>query len=88
MPILLCAPIYAPDPGHENHWNFGGPFYAVIHREWKGAVTSLESLEKILERYPGAKVWQAEPWSTFQSRWNIDCTEYHYHPEEEGTVAR
>ncbi|KAJ6610144.1 hypothetical protein B0H10DRAFT_2225275 [Mycena sp. CBHHK59/15] len=63
MPILLCAPIYVPDPGHENRWNFGGPFYAMIHREWKGAVTSLESLEKILERYPGTKVWQAEPWS-------------------------
>ncbi|KAJ6601657.1 hypothetical protein B0H10DRAFT_2318204 [Mycena sp. CBHHK59/15] len=64
-----------------------GPFYAVIHREWKGAVTSLESLEKILERYPGAKVWQAEPWSMFQSLWNIDCTEYHYHPEEEVTKS-
>ncbi|KAJ6610567.1 hypothetical protein B0H10DRAFT_2224841 [Mycena sp. CBHHK59/15] len=87
MPILLCAPIYAPDPGHENCWNFGGPFYAVIHREWKGAVTSLESLEKILERYPGAKVWQAEPWSMFQSLWNIDCTEYHYHPEKEVTKS-
>ncbi|KAJ6586512.1 hypothetical protein DFH09DRAFT_1075434 [Mycena vulgaris] len=96
--MLLCQPIYAPDPGHEDRWNISGPFYAVISREWKGAVTSKhvsfffcigwpltrrsESLTRILERYPFARTWKAEPWSTFQRLWNLDCTEYHHHEDE------
>ncbi|KAJ6550720.1 hypothetical protein B0H10DRAFT_2202282 [Mycena sp. CBHHK59/15] len=86
MAILLCAPIYAPDPGHEDPWKFAGPFYAVVHSDWKGAVTSPESLEEMCRAYPGASVWKAQPWLAFLRMWTLDCTEYHVHPE--GEVAQ
>ncbi|KAJ6538648.1 hypothetical protein DFH09DRAFT_1323594 [Mycena vulgaris] len=86
MAILLCTPIYAPDRGHEDPWKFAGPFYAVVHSDWKGAVTSPESLEKMCRAYPGASVWKAQLWLVFLRMWTLDCTEYHAHPE--GEVAQ
>ncbi|KAJ6525511.1 hypothetical protein DFH09DRAFT_1328873 [Mycena vulgaris] len=96
--FLLCEPIYAPDPGHEDPHKFAGPFYAVISDEWKGAVTSRrvayflnpslviglcsESLARALARLPGARTWNAQPWWTFQRLWVLDCTEYHLYHNE------
>ncbi|KAJ7895489.1 hypothetical protein B0H14DRAFT_2558560 [Mycena olivaceomarginata] len=76
---LLCTPEYVPDAGHEDRWVHPGPFYAVVSQEWVGAVTSRTSLRRMLKRYPGARTWQAAPWSTFQRMWDLDCTEYHEH---------
>ncbi|KAJ6522139.1 hypothetical protein DFH09DRAFT_1330782 [Mycena vulgaris] len=69
-------------PGHEDPHKFAGPFYAVISDEWKGAVTSSESLARALARFPGARTWNAQPWWTFQRLWVLDCTEYHLHHNE------
>jgi hypothetical protein len=37
---LLCIPIYSADAGHEDREAHTGGFFAVIHDNWKGAVTS------------------------------------------------
>ncbi|KAJ7300358.1 hypothetical protein DFH08DRAFT_828531 [Mycena albidolilacea] len=76
---LLCTPEYIPDASHEDRWAHPGPFYAVVSKEWVGAVTSRTSLSRMLKRYPGARTWQAAPWPTFERMWNLDCTEYHEH---------
>ncbi|KAJ7310666.1 hypothetical protein DFH08DRAFT_974349 [Mycena albidolilacea] len=80
--ILLCAPQYAPDPSHEDRYKHPGPFYAVVCKDWRGVVTSKESRSCMLERYPDAYTWEASPWWTFDSRWTLDCTEYHKHKGE------
>jgi rubredoxin len=38
--VLLCTPVYAPDPGHEDQDTHTGGYFAVVHDEWKGVVTS------------------------------------------------
>jgi hypothetical protein len=38
--VLLCTPIYKPDLGHEDKDTHTGGFFAVIHNDWKGVVTS------------------------------------------------
>ncbi|KAJ7839847.1 hypothetical protein B0H14DRAFT_3697277 [Mycena olivaceomarginata] len=80
--ILLCTPIYQPDPGHEDRWKHPGPFYAVVSEEWRGVVTSITSLERMKLKYPDARTFQASPWSRFDKSWNMDCTEYHNHEGE------
>ncbi|KAJ7853839.1 hypothetical protein B0H14DRAFT_2580228 [Mycena olivaceomarginata] len=83
--ILLCTPIYQPDPGHEDRWTHPGPFYAVVSEEWRGVVTSIASLEWMKLRYPDACTFQASPWLRFDRLWNMDCTEYHNHEGEHPT---
>ncbi|KAJ7688269.1 hypothetical protein B0H17DRAFT_1135724 [Mycena rosella] len=96
--ILLCEPRYAPDAGHENKWTHPGPFYALVCKEWRGAVTSRytflflcvvpplihrsTSLQRMLELYPHASTWEAAPYLTFLRMWNLDCAEYHNHEGE------
>ncbi|KAJ6603184.1 hypothetical protein DFH09DRAFT_1301011 [Mycena vulgaris] len=79
--VLLCEPVYVPDAGHEDKLKHPGPFYAVVCREWKGALTSVASRDKMLERYPHAYTWEAAPWSIFHRMWDLDCTEYHDHSD-------
>jgi hypothetical protein len=38
--VLLCIPIYKADLGHEDRDAHTGGFYAVVHPEWMGVVTS------------------------------------------------
>ncbi|KAJ7763243.1 hypothetical protein B0H14DRAFT_3510699 [Mycena olivaceomarginata] len=38
--VLLCTPVYAPDPGHEDQDTHTGGYFAVVHDDWKGVVTS------------------------------------------------
>jgi rubredoxin len=38
--VLLCIPIYKPDRGHEDKDTHTGGFFAVVHDDWKGVVTS------------------------------------------------
>ncbi|KAJ7662902.1 hypothetical protein B0H17DRAFT_1144199 [Mycena rosella] len=89
---------YAPDAGHENKWTHPGPFYALVCKEWRGAVTSRytflflcvvpplihrsKSLQRMLELYPHASTWEAAPYLTFLRMWNLDCAEYHNHEGE------
>ncbi|KAJ7865155.1 hypothetical protein B0H14DRAFT_3443119 [Mycena olivaceomarginata] len=77
--VLLCTPVYAPDPGHEDQDTHTGGYFAVVHDEWKGVVTSQESLARALKRYPGARTFTAYTWSRFHDLWTLDCTEYHNH---------
>ncbi|KAJ7321577.1 hypothetical protein DFH08DRAFT_889157 [Mycena albidolilacea] len=77
--VLLCTPVYAPDPGHEDQNTHTGGYFAVVHDEWKGVVTSQESLAHALKRYPGARTFTAYKWSRFHDLWTLDCTEYHNH---------
>ncbi|KAJ7793025.1 hypothetical protein B0H14DRAFT_2623295 [Mycena olivaceomarginata] len=60
--VLLCTPIYAPDPGHEDQDTHTGGYFVVVHDEWKGVVTSQESLACALKRYPGARTFTAYTW--------------------------
>ncbi|KAF7348120.1 hypothetical protein MSAN_01764600 [Mycena sanguinolenta] len=46
--ILLCTPIYAPDPGDEDREKHS-EFHAIIHEEWKGAVTSRDTMVRMLK---------------------------------------
>ncbi|KAJ6486956.1 hypothetical protein C8R45DRAFT_1214236 [Mycena sanguinolenta] len=77
--IFICYPIYRPDPGHGERWDHPGPFYAVVGKEWKGAVTSIETRDQMLKKYPDAYTWEAPSWMLFDKRWMFDCTEYHNH---------
>jgi hypothetical protein len=38
--MLLCIPIYKPDRGHEDKDTHTSGFFAVVHDDWKGVVTS------------------------------------------------
>jgi hypothetical protein len=38
--VLLCIPIYSPDAGHEDRDTHTGGFFAVVHENFKGVVTS------------------------------------------------
>ncbi|KAJ7894415.1 hypothetical protein B0H14DRAFT_2559199 [Mycena olivaceomarginata] len=38
--VLLCTPVYAPNPGHEDQDTHMGGYFAVVHDDWKGVVTS------------------------------------------------
>ncbi|KAJ7676317.1 hypothetical protein B0H14DRAFT_3536862 [Mycena olivaceomarginata] len=42
--VLLCTPVYAPDPGHGDQDTHMGGYFAVVHDKWKEVVTSQESL--------------------------------------------
>ncbi|KAJ7158162.1 hypothetical protein C8R46DRAFT_1225180 [Mycena filopes] len=77
---LLCIPNYLPDAGHEDRWKHRGTFFAIVDDEWKGVVTSEKALLRLLTRYPRARTWNAEGWSTFNRLWTMDCAEYHFHP--------
>ncbi|KAJ7826467.1 hypothetical protein B0H14DRAFT_2595789 [Mycena olivaceomarginata] len=70
---LLCTPIYSPDAGHEDREAHTGSFFAVIHDNWKGVVTS---------QYPGARTFRAFTWSRLLDLWTLDCAEYHEHENE------
>ncbi|KAJ7823992.1 hypothetical protein B0H14DRAFT_2597594 [Mycena olivaceomarginata] len=76
---LLCIPIYSPNAGHEDWEAHTGGFFAVIHDNWKGVVTSQTSLTRALSRYPGARTFSAFTWSRFLDLWTLDCSEYHEH---------
>ncbi|KAJ7724704.1 hypothetical protein B0H14DRAFT_3519522 [Mycena olivaceomarginata] len=84
---LLCIPIYSPNAGHEDREAPTGGFFAVIHDNWKGVVTSQASLTRALNRYRGACTFSAFTWSSSLDLWTLDCSEYHEHkyktPEEE-----
>ncbi|KAF7367671.1 hypothetical protein MSAN_00830800 [Mycena sanguinolenta] len=80
--ILLCTLIYAPDPGHEDQ-EMHSEFYAIVHDDWKGIVTSSNTMARMLKVYPGARTFQATSWSEFIKTWNLNCTEYHDHVGEE-----
>jgi hypothetical protein len=95
---LLCIPIYKPDRGHEDKDTHTGGFIAVVHPDWKGAVTSecvflfwlglffnnfgRASLARELNRYPGARTFSAFTWSRFHDLWILDCSEHHDHEYE------
>ncbi|KAJ7895876.1 hypothetical protein B0H14DRAFT_3425835 [Mycena olivaceomarginata] len=80
--VLLCIPIYKADLGHEDRDAHTGGFYAVVHPEWMGVVTSGESLARQLNRYLGACTFSAFTWSRFHDLWTLDCSEYHNHENE------
>ncbi|KAJ7751848.1 hypothetical protein B0H14DRAFT_3601961 [Mycena olivaceomarginata] len=80
--VLLCTPIYKPDRGHEHKDTHTGGFFAVVHSDWKGAVSSEASLARELSRYPGARTFSAFTWSRFYDLWTLDCSEYHKHENE------
>ncbi|KAF7372627.1 hypothetical protein MVEN_00125800 [Mycena venus] len=86
--ILLCTPIYRPDPGHEDRWKHQGPFYAVVSEvgKWRGAVTSVAALERMMQRYPDSRTFKASPWSRFDKLWTMDCKEYHNHEGEQPVI--
>ncbi|KAJ7832650.1 hypothetical protein B0H14DRAFT_3463263 [Mycena olivaceomarginata] len=83
---LLCIPIYSPDAGHKDREAHTGGFFAVIHGNWKGVVTSQASLTRTLNRYPGARTFGAFTWSIFLVLWTLDCSEYHEHEYETPNV--
>ncbi|KAJ7304693.1 hypothetical protein DFH08DRAFT_903250 [Mycena albidolilacea] len=80
--VLLCIPIYSPDAGHEDRDTHTGRFFAVVHENFKGVVTSEASLTRTLTKYPGARTFNASTWSEFDRRWTLNCTEYHEHQGE------
>ncbi|KAF8198666.1 hypothetical protein K438DRAFT_1759326 [Mycena galopus ATCC 62051] len=84
--LLLCEPIYAPDPGHENRLTHNA-FFAVMHEDWMGVVTSERTTVRMLNAYPQARTFRASTWSRFDDLWNQDCTEYHDHPNAIPTPA-
>ncbi|KAK7013946.1 hypothetical protein R3P38DRAFT_3206527 [Favolaschia claudopus] len=82
MSVLLCEPIFSPDPGDEDPLTHKGGFYAVVSEKWKGIVTSPETLARTMKRFPDAHTFKAETYLRIMELWNQDCTEYHYHPDQ------
>ncbi|KAF7341885.1 hypothetical protein MSAN_02044100 [Mycena sanguinolenta] len=80
--ILLCTPIYAPDPGHEDR-EIQTEFHAIVHEDWKGVVTSSNTMARMLKVYTGARTFRATSWPELINMWHLDCTEYHNHVGEE-----
>ncbi|KAF8190032.1 hypothetical protein K438DRAFT_1971512 [Mycena galopus ATCC 62051] len=77
--LLLCEPISAPDPGHEDQFSHNA-FFAIIHEDWMGVVTSDNTIVRMLHVYPKARTFRTTTCSRFEALWNLDCTEYHEHP--------
>ncbi|KAF8194878.1 hypothetical protein K438DRAFT_1968825 [Mycena galopus ATCC 62051] len=84
--LLLCEPIYVSDPGHEDRFSHNA-FFAIIHEDWMGVVTSDNTIVRMLNAYPKARTFRATTWSRFEELWNLDCTEYHEHPNAIPTPA-
>ncbi|KAF8164461.1 hypothetical protein K438DRAFT_1775440 [Mycena galopus ATCC 62051] len=83
---LLCEPIYAPNLGHEDRDTHTGFFFAVVHEDWKGAVTSKKTRARMLDTYPSASTFEAQTWSRFRELWNLDCGQSHHHPQSMANV--
>ncbi|KAF8179787.1 hypothetical protein K438DRAFT_1977148 [Mycena galopus ATCC 62051] len=77
--LLLCEPIYAPDPGHKDRLTHN-TFFAVVHEDWRGVVTSENTITRMLNAYPKARTFHANTWSRFDELWTEDCKEWHEHP--------
>ncbi|KAJ7834146.1 hypothetical protein B0H14DRAFT_3462267 [Mycena olivaceomarginata] len=76
--VLLCTPVYAPDPGHEDQdTHTGGVLCGCARRVERSG--DFPSLARALKRYPGARTFTAFTWSRFHDLWTLDCTEYHNH---------
>ncbi|KAJ7886684.1 hypothetical protein B0H13DRAFT_2342803 [Mycena leptocephala] len=82
-PPLICAPIFRPDPGHEDKAKHSASkdtwFYGVISKDWKGIVTSRESVDKLKAQDPDAHILKARTWDGIQRLWDIDCIDKHFH---------
>ncbi|KAF8137748.1 hypothetical protein K438DRAFT_1786394 [Mycena galopus ATCC 62051] len=78
--LLLCKPIYTPDAGHEDRFTHKA-FFAVIHEDWRGVVTSDTTMARMLNAYPKARSFHANTWSRFDKLWTEDCKEWHEHPD-------
>ncbi|KAK7007338.1 hypothetical protein R3P38DRAFT_3212325 [Favolaschia claudopus] len=82
MSVLLCEPIFSPDPGDEDLMKHKGGFYAVVSGRWKGIVTSPQTLARTIKKFPDARTFKADTYLRIMELWNQDCTEYHYHPDK------
>ncbi|KAJ7343976.1 hypothetical protein DFH08DRAFT_871536 [Mycena albidolilacea] len=80
--VLLCIPIYLPDPGHKDQYAHTGGFYAIVDEKWRGVVSSRAALARMRSRYPQARTFNAPTWSKFLVKWDMDYTEYHNHESE------
>ncbi|KAF8214559.1 hypothetical protein K438DRAFT_1955609 [Mycena galopus ATCC 62051] len=67
--LLLCEPIYAPDPSHENRLTHD-VFFAIMHEDWMGVVTSERTIVRMLNVYPKARTFRVSTWSRFDELWN------------------
>ncbi|KAJ7256857.1 hypothetical protein B0H12DRAFT_1070632 [Mycena haematopus] len=67
--VLLCEPIYLPDPAMKTGGNTLAPFML-----W-------DSLARLKMQYPEAFTWESSSWQEFLRKWDLDCTEYHIHDE-------
>lgn len=62
-----------------------GGGYISVHLHFLSFLSSTwrrETRDRMLKQYPDAYTWEAAPWSTFNRRWVLDCTEYHHHEGE------
>ncbi|KAF8173022.1 hypothetical protein K438DRAFT_1772451 [Mycena galopus ATCC 62051] len=89
LPVIRCnfwvLNVFEFEPQEhscEDYSMHTGEFFAVVHEEWKGAVTSEKTLECMLYIYPGAHTFKASTWSDFLAKWNAHCTETHHHSGE------
>ncbi|KAF8144406.1 hypothetical protein K438DRAFT_1782877 [Mycena galopus ATCC 62051] len=73
-----CVPIYAPDAGHEDRDQHMGGFFAIVHEQWKGVVTSKKTRDRMLDAYTGASTFNAPSWSSFQDLWILDCDKHNH----------
>ncbi|KAF8203392.1 hypothetical protein K438DRAFT_1757722 [Mycena galopus ATCC 62051] len=71
---------------HEDRFSHN-TFFAIIHEDWMGVVTSDNTIVRMLNAYPKARTFRATTWSRFEELWNLDCTEYHEHPNAVPTPA-
>ncbi|KAJ7813874.1 hypothetical protein B0H14DRAFT_2604542 [Mycena olivaceomarginata] len=84
MTTALCSVFLSipPTPATKIGRLIPAVFFAVIHDNWKGVVTSEASLTRALSRYAGARTFSAFTWSRFLDLWTLDCPEYHEHEYE------
>ncbi|KAJ7816824.1 hypothetical protein B0H13DRAFT_2380135 [Mycena leptocephala] len=83
VPTFVCTPVFLPDPGHEDKAKHSASkdtwFYGVISKDWKGIVTSMESVDKLKAQDPDAHVLKARTWEEIQRLWDADCMDKHFH---------
>ncbi|KAF8187275.1 hypothetical protein K438DRAFT_1764900 [Mycena galopus ATCC 62051] len=84
--LLIFKTFVGKPLSHEDRFSHN-TFFAIIHEDWMGVVTSDNTIVRMLNAYPKARTFRATTWSRFEELWNLDCTEYHEHPNAVPTPA-
>ncbi|KAF8146271.1 hypothetical protein K438DRAFT_1781143 [Mycena galopus ATCC 62051] len=71
-----CPGYWVEHGGHLISSSPLGGFFAIVHEQWKGVVTSKKTRDRMLDAYTGASTFNTPSWSSFQDLWTLDCNKH------------